>query len=368
MKKDISKKISALLLAMLMAAYAVPSASVFAAENNVSSASSKTGERDSDIDLVIPLDGSPITLERGVSYKIPETFSKIFPGLSYKLSTSNKSVISIKDNVITAKGTGTCTLSIKFSNGLEIKKEVTVVLPEVTIKFVNKSVTVGKGESSVLKTILSGTTGKITWSSSNKTVATVDSNGKIIAKNVGSSTITATLSNGNKADCKIIVKAAPTYIQLSDSKLVLGTEEKKNLSFTLNGNAASYNITYTSSNPAIARVDSKSGQISALKTGKVTITVKTYNGKTASCTVEVKKAPTSIKFDKNSITLIKNGTAKLKTTLSAGSAGKVTFKSSNELIAKVNASGTVTAVAPGVAYISATTYNGKSAVCKVTVK
>ncbi|AKQ06794.1 minor capsid protein 10B [Yersinia phage phiYe-F10] len=46
----------------------------------------------------------------------------------------------------------------------------------------------------------------------------------------------------------------------------------------------------------------------------------------------------------------------------------MTFTSSNAKIATVDASGTVTAVGAGSADITATTVNGLTAVCKVTVK
>lgn len=56
-----------------------------------------------------------------------------------------------------------------------------------------------------------------------------------------------------------------------------------------------------------------------------------------------------------------------KTSVSAKSNAKITYKTSNSKVAKVDAKGNITAVAKGTANITATS-NGQSSVCKVTVK
>ena len=63
----------------------------------------------------------------------------------------------------------------------------------------------GKKESVTLKyTLSAGSSSTVTWSSSNKNVATV-SGGKVTAKGAGTATITATTANGKKATCKVTV-------------------------------------------------------------------------------------------------------------------------------------------------------------------
>lgn len=53
----------------------------------------------------------------------------------------------------------------------------------------------------------------IQWKSSNSKIATVDKNGKITAKSAGKATITATMSNGAKATCKVTVIPKSTNIK-----------------------------------------------------------------------------------------------------------------------------------------------------------
>lgn len=70
------------------------------------------------------------------------------------------------------------------------------------VKISKKSIFLMKGESCKLK--VTGTKKKVKWSSSNKNVATVSSNGKVTAKKEGLVTITAKISN-KKYKCKVEV-------------------------------------------------------------------------------------------------------------------------------------------------------------------
>ena len=77
--------------------------------------------------------------------------------------------------------------------------------PPKSIKLNKTSAYIGKKESVTLKyTLSAGSTSTVTWSSSNKNVATV-SGGKVTAKGAGTTTITATTENGKKATCKVTV-------------------------------------------------------------------------------------------------------------------------------------------------------------------
>ena len=74
-----------------------------------------------------------------------------------------------------------------------------------SIKLNKTSAYLGKKESITLKyTLSAGSSSTVTWSSSNKNVATV-SGGKVTAKGAGTATITATTANGKKATCKVTV-------------------------------------------------------------------------------------------------------------------------------------------------------------------
>ena len=89
-------------------------------------------------------------------------------------------------------------------------------------------------------------------------------------------------------------------VQISRNKLTLGVGEGFKLSATVkNTNDPSQALSWSSSNKAVLTVTGN-GNIKAVKEGTAVVTVKLKNGSSASCTVTVKKAPTSISLNKKS--------------------------------------------------------------------
>ncbi|MDR6550504.1 hypothetical protein J2736_001691 [Paenibacillus qinlingensis] len=128
-------------------------------------------------------------------------------------------------------------------------------------------------------------------------------------------------------------------------------------------------VSYTSSNPSVASV-SADGIVTALKAGTAEITA-TFEGKTAKSTVIV-VAVTKLSFDESKHSLVKGETylAPLKLTYSDGVESYLTqdviYRSSHDKVASIAADGTITAVKPGSATITAT-YRGKQADIKIKV-
>ena len=211
----------------------------------------------------------------------------------------------------------------------------------------------------------------ISYSSNNSLVARVDSKtGEIIAAGTGTAQITAKTPGGTKAVCNITVGYAPSSIVINKTKLVLGVGEKFNLNSYLPSGCASYNTAYSTNNAAVADVVKDNGLVTAKAVGTAKITVKTYNGKTAVCVINVKKAPKSISLNKKQITLGIGERFDLNSSLPSDcGAYSVAYSTNNAKTADVKrAGGLVTAKAVGTAKITVKTYNGKTAVCTFTVK
>lgn len=161
----------------------------------------------------------------------------------------------------------------------------------------NKTVyTLKKGKSVSLKATIkpkNAKTKKITWSTSNKKVATVSKKGKVTAKKNGKATITAKVQGtSKKATCKIVVGTPVTKVTLDQKSVSLEVGEQTTVKATvLPKNASTKGVTFASSNKEIASVSS-SGKITALAEGtaKITATAKDGTGKKATVTVNVKKA------------------------------------------------------------------------------
>lgn len=179
-----------------------------------------------------------------------------------------------------------------------------------------------------------------------------------------------TAKTGKKAAVKTVAITKP------DTKTLV---MKKGQSFTLktkvttSGKKVSKAVSYKSSNEKIVKV-TKKGKLKALKNGKATITVtsKADEKKKATIKVVVKTPVTKVKLDQNEISLTEGEKAVVKATVSPKKATikKVSYKSSNKAVAKVNSKGKITAVAEGTAVITVTSKDGnaKKATCKVTVK
>lgn len=137
----------------------------------------------------------------------------------------------------------------------------------------------------------SDTTNKnVQWTSSNNSVATVDSNGVVTSKNSGSTIITATTHNGLKTEFFIEVETPVTNITLNSNEINLNPGGTFKLDATVNpSNASNKNIKWISATESIATVD-QSGNVTADVAGTTYISAVSADGKVvATCTVNVSK-------------------------------------------------------------------------------
>lgn len=210
----------------------------------------------------------------------------------------------------------------------------------------------------------------VTWTSSDEDVATVDGNGVITAKAAGSTVITATTENGLTATCNVLVPVEAESVTLNTTEATISVGRTVQLTATiLPEDTAVKTVTWESSAPGTASVNSD-GLVTGVAAGTATITVKTSNGKTATCEITVVIGVESVSLDKTEATLEVGETVTLTATVLPENAGNksVTWHSSAENVATVDENGVVTAKAAGTATISVLTADGnKEATCTVTV-
>ncbi|MCC8051214.1 MAG: Ig-like domain-containing protein [Clostridiales bacterium] len=336
-----------------------------------------------------------------------------------KWSSSNKKVAKVSSSgKVTAVKAGTAKIKAKV-NGKTYVCKVTVKKAALS----KTSVSIALGSSTTVK--LNGGTIK-SVKSSKKSVATVTKKGKITAKGVGTCKITFTAKNGKKYTCKVTVTRPVTSITLSKTSLTLETGSSQTITATVSpGNATNKAVSYSSSNTAVATVDSN-GRITAVSAGTAVITVMAQDGsgKSATCTVTVPQkvtqteapqteteapqtevpqteteapqteapqteteapqteapqteteAPvqkvTGITLDKTSLTLDVGAAQMITATVSPSNAANkaVGYSSSNTAVATVDSTGTITAVSAGTATITVTAQDGSgvTAECEVLV-
>jgi len=213
--------------------------------------------------------------------------------------------------------------------------------------------------------------GQITWSSSDESVATVDSTGLITAKYPGMAYIYAQAESGVTTQCTVTVKAPATEIKLNKSELTLQKGYTEKLLPTMMPEYTTDSISWASSNSSYVSV-STDGTVTAKAVGQVIITATTTSGQKAYCTVNVVNPSvpvSSVTLDKTELIMTKADTAQLKASVLPTNATNqnLTWVSSDESVATVNSTGVVTAVDTGVAIISATANNGVYHECVIKV-
>ena len=337
----------------------------------------------------VRLSESTVGIVEGSTYKLTATVlpENTTDSKNVSWGSNNEAVATVDANgTVTAKRAGTAVITATSTNGKTAGCTVTVSKKEIPITEISldkSSATLTEGETTTLTaTVLPENTtyGKsVKWSSSNVAVATVDLMGKVTAKRAGTAIITAISENGKTASCTITVNKKDTNITITEVRLNKSTETLKEgdtttLTATVlpENTTDSKSVSWRSSNSEVATVDAN-GTVTAKRAGTAVITATSTNGKTAGCTVTVSKKEIpiiEISLDKSSATLTEGETTTIVATVlpeNTTDSKSVSWSSSNSEVATVDANGTVTAKRAGTAVITATSTNGKTAGCTVTV-
>ena len=283
-------------------------------------------------------------------------------------TTSDQSVATVSDGVVTAKKVGTATITAQAGNKTATC-QITVVATEVTSVTLNKTAASLKaGESVTLTATVNpddATDKTVTWTTSDQTVATI-SNGVVAAKQVGTATITA--KAGDKtATCQITVVATEvTSVTLNRTTASLKAGESVTLTATVNpDDATDKTVTWTTSDQTVATISN--GVVAAKQVGTATITAKAGD-KTATCQITVVATEvTSVTLNKTSASLKAGESVTLTATVNPSDATDkaVTWTTSDQAVATVS-NGVVTAKKVGTATITAKA-GDKTATCQITV-
>ena len=221
---------------------------------------------------------------------------------------------------------------------------------------------------------------KYEYISDNTSVAII-SYGRVKGVAEGTANITVSVVDSNYKPEQVTLQVTVSEKKIEITEVLLNKDAEtltEGDTITLSAEVLPYDTTYSknvswsSSNEAVATV-SADGTVTAKSAGIAIITATSENGMTASCTITVEKKLipiTEVYLDKSSATLTEGDTATLTATVlpeNTTYSKDVSWSSSNSAVATVDANGTVTAKSAGTAVITATTENGKTASCTVTV-
>ena len=257
----------------------------------------------------IKLNKSIINLsKKGKTAKLKAT---VYPSNAYNKSvtwkSNNTKVVTVdKNGKIKAKtNKGTTYVNAIAKDGSNKRVRVLVIVgPKVQKITLNKSsVTLNRSTKNITYQLKKSIKNKnatykaVNWYTSNKNIATVNSNGKVTIKHRGTVTITAKAKDGSKksAKCKITVKQLVTKLSYNGKKQAKEVYKNKTIKFAVTvapSNANNKGLTYSSSNKKVATVNSK-GVIKGIKAGTVIITAKAKDSskKVVKIKVKVKNPP-----------------------------------------------------------------------------
>ena len=294
--------------------------------------------------------------------------------------SSRTSVVTVSANgLLTAKraGTATITATSRVNSNVKITLKVTVQnLPAPTRLTITGPRSVAKGDTAQLSvsTYPSNTSASVKWSSSNRKIATVDSDGTVRGVKGGVVTITATSTAKKTVKTSYTLTVtdpeSPTAITLNTGSFTMEAGGTFQLEAGVLPESCRYTgLKYTSSSTRVLRVSSN-GLITARQAGTAVVTVRSSYDSGVSRAIQVtvveKAAPTALKITSPSQWLTKGQTVTLAVTPTPSSASRLYgFKSSNSSVAPVDANGVVTAKKTGTVRI--TVYSKKKSTVSASI-
>ncbi|MCL2695536.1 MAG: Ig-like domain-containing protein [Clostridiales bacterium] len=300
------------------------------------------------------------------------------------ITSGNSRVIAVSGNVLEFVGAGKATVKVTYwpagaRKATTVSKTIKVTAKVEGVSLAKEGVTLARKAKVTLAAIVSpadATNKGLTWTTSNKNVATVDSKGRVTAVGGGDCTITVkTKDGGFTATATISVTPIfETGMKLNKTAVSLNKGKTYSLKATLSPSGTDFKtVVWTSSDPAVATVDAKGKVTVGMQTGTVTITATSVNGLVSTCRVTVNpQKVTSIKMSSTKSTYVEGDAISIGLTIGpAGADNKaVVWSSSNNSVARVDQSGNVTFLAGGKVTIKATATDGskKSASRSFTVE
>lgn len=341
------------------------------------------------LDLVFTYDDSVLELQETVEGEVFDGFSDLNDTTSGTIQ-----VVIASNNVLQNGNVFTATFKVKdtakgsVNAGIERTElvnenyddldnsivnntsNVKVIIPVEGISLDKNALSLAKGDSAKLtpSVLPEDADAEVSWSSSDTSVAKVDSNGVVTAVGKGSATIAAK-ADSYTAKCEVTVTVPLDSIEITGTTDTIkkGQTTKLEVVYNPTDTTDSKDVTWSSSDTNVATV-SNDGIVTALKDGTVTITA-TVGDKTDTYVIVVQEIKLTAIDIQDTLTIHKGETSSLNVTYTPTNTTDdttVTWSSSDEMVASVDANGTITAKSVGGAIITARIGN-LSAQCVVTV-
>lgn len=239
----------------------------------------------------ISLDQSSLELAVGETYEfIATVLPENATNKELIWSSSDESVLTVNDGVITAIKEGKATVTVKSKDGFKssscevtVNKEPSIIhVSSVSLNETTLNLETGDRYTLIAAVLPTDATDKsLSWKSSDDSIVTVTNKGKLTALKAGEATITVTTKDGGlTASCTVNVtqKVVPVNgVSLNYSELELSVDGSENLlAKVLPTNATNKEVIWSSTNESVATV--VDGVVTAISVGEAIIVVETVDG------------------------------------------------------------------------------------------
>lgn len=214
------------------------------------------------------------------------------------------------------------------------------------------------------------------WESSSKRVAEVDENGKITGLKKGKAVITASTVDGTrkKITLNVIVSTQVQNIMISGSSSIASEQKMKLSAVVLPEDATDKKLLWSSSDESLARVNKNTGEVTARKAERAqTVVIGAEaldgSGKTAQIEITVHPAAAEVLLLRDGLTLDRKTTLELSlsetpelnltaSVLPEDAIQNLSWKSSDERVAKVDEMGNISLLKKGNVKITVSAKDG----------
>lgn len=318
----------------------------------------------------VALSESRLEMKKGESLRLHLEFTPAeTTNRSVMWTSSDKSVVTVDNGRIYAKGPGTATVRAEAQSG-SVYCNITVSNPLKEIYSDYDEIRLNKGETRKIAISFDPfdtTDGKTTvWSSEDESVAIIN-NGVIKAVKPGTTKVTAAVGTlTHSIPVRVVAPAESMAFERTSVSLTSG--QKQPVSLRVLPEDTTDDVVITSSDESVASYSN--GMITAKKRGKATITA-VCGSLSTSVQVTVATDIKSISLSKTGLNLYLGSNGALTVNFSPSNVfddKTVIWTSSDKTVVKVDSKGKIQTAGTGTAVITATAGGNKKAVCTVTVK
>lgn len=317
-------------------------------------------------------DGDRVTKQLG-SGSYTNTVTGIGDGtITYTSSNGSIATVDSSTGEITLLSTGATVITVEKASSETYAATtnsytltVTHLTPSSIIFTDGNNVARQLGTGNYTNSVSGDGNGRLTYTSETTSVATINSgSGEITLLSTGTTLITVEkASSGTYAATTnsfnlTVTALTPSTIVFADGNTVSKQIDSSTYTNIVSGDGNG-SISYTSSTPSVASVNTTTGEVTPLSAGTTSITANkagtgVFEGITNSYTLTITKIPSTINFSDGSSITKQLGSGNYTNIVSGDGDGTLTYTSSQPNIATVDTSGEVTLISAGVATIRAT--------------